>query len=472
MYSDELTALLYTDPAALAAYKALANAGAQVYIVGGAVRDVMLGKTPKDIDLMAGGISKEEMESTLSQLSGRLDFTGKQFGVYRYREGNSEVEIALPRTETSTGPAHTDFDVAADPMLSPEEDLARRDFTANAMAFDLSTGQIIDPHGGAQHINDGVLSVVSPTAFSDDPLRIIRAFVARAKHGLEPDEATLTAIKENADQIRYLPPERIQMELDKLLASADPSDAIKIAAEAGALEYMLPEVAAAMGFDQKNRYHDLDVGAHSLQVLKKASELSNDPDIRLAALLHDIGKPDSFWQDEDGNGHFYKHDDHPSSANHEELGADMGVQLMKRLRYPNARIERVEKLIRLHMFKYFNNMKGARKFLKEAGDEKTAWDLFIIRESDASGKSTGEMNDYDKQNITVGKALLQRVLEEEQAFSVKDLAVNGKDLLNLGIPAGPEIGRILNYMLDAVIENPSLNTKDQLLAMVAVDPFT
>lgn len=471
-YVSLLRSLINENDAASTAYQELNKAGGTVYVVGGAVRDVVLGKRPKDIDLMVAGLTPEEIEATLAG-HGRLDFTGKQFGVYRFKRGQTDVEIALPRTEQSTGVGHKDFSVLADPFLPVEDDLGRRDFTGNAMAVSLTDGVFIDPYGGMQHLDEGELHLVNDNAFNDDPLRIVRALVAVAVHGLQPTDELINSMRENAQGILDLPEERIQLELDKLLSGPDPAEAIALADESDILDYMIPELAQAFGFEQKNIYHDLDVGAHSLQVLNKMAELTYDPDLRLAALLHDIGKPDSFWQDESGHGHFYRDIvTEPDGTitergeDHEAVGARLADAFMQRMRYPNARRERVVKLISKHMFPYFKTLKGARKFLAALdGDVKMAFDLFLLRESDAAGKKNGEINEYDTKQITTGRALLQEVIDRDSAFTKRDLAINGRDLITLGITEGPIIGQILERLLNVVVESPELNNREDLLGL-------
>ncbi len=473
MSTSTIDAAIQADPAATTAIQALTEAGGRVFVVGGAVRDSALGKSPKDVDLMVSGLEPEAIEAALSQ-RGKVDFTGKQFGVYRFRIGGSEVEIALPRTEVSTGPGHQDFQVSTDPYLAPEADLARRDFTGNAMAYDPTTGELIDPHGGAAHLDSGTLSLVNDKAFEDDPLRIVRALVANARFGLEPDDELRQALKDNAQKIRHLPGERVQMELDKLLSSDNPAQAIELAEESGLVDYLFPELSNTVGFDQKNPFHDLDVFSHTMMVLKAMQRLSNDPDMRLAALFHDSGKPDAFWQDEtkgpSGGGHFYKKVEDDGSvlgADHEEVGADLVNAFMNRLRYPNDRIKRVTDLVKWHMFPYFDSEKGARRFLRALnGDVKMAFDLLTLREADAMGKRDGTMNDFDTRKLARSKELLQNVLEDEDAgFTLKDLAVNGHDMMALGLK-GPEVGHTLNRLLDLVVDRPELNDKDTLIRLV------
>lgn len=467
---------IQNDSAAQTAIEALTRAGGRVFVVGGAVRDAILGASPKDIDLMCQGLDEDEIIAALNPL-GRLDFTGKQFGVFRFKNGDSEVEIALPRTETSTGPGHKDFQVTTDPYLDPETDLARRDFTGNAMAYEPATGALIDPHGGAEDLQSKRLSLVNDRAFEDDPLRVVRALVANARFGLEPDPALKQSLKDNAHKITDLPGERVQMELDKLLSSNDPAKAIQLAEESDLIPYLVPELNAAVGFDQKNPHHDLDVFQHTMQVLRAASKLTSDPDIRLAALLHDSGKPDSFWLDENapdgGGGHFYKKimsDGTIKGQDHEDVGAQNVRAFMERLRYPKARIDRVEALVQHHMFPYFNSLKGARRFLRSLnGDVKMAFDLLTLREADASGKLDNEPNNFDRTSVDKARQLLQEAIEAQadqgQGFTLKDLAVNGNDMVQLGLK-GRQIGQALNKLLDLVVDNPELNDHDTLMKVV------
>ena len=468
MNTERLQELLRDDPAASTATELLNAAGGTVYIVGGAVRDVILGKNPNDIDLMVTGLTQDQIEQTLNG-NGRLDFTGKQFGVYRFKVNNSDVEIAMPRVEFGA----TDTDFRVDANIPIQDDLGRRDFTANAIAVNTQDWSTVDPYGGESDLNSGTLKVVNPNAFEDDPTRLLRGITAYSKSQLYPDDYTMQAMQNEASRLTAQPPERLQMELDKLLSGSEPAGALQLAHDVGLLKYILPEVDSAMGFDQMNPHHDLDVGSHLLAALSAMTRISNDPDLRLAALLHDIGKPDSFWRDpeapEGGGGHFYKKvlpDGTSVGEDHEDLGADYADALMQRLRYPNARRERVVFLIRNHMFPYFTNLKGARKFISKCGgDPKVCFDLLALREADSSGKKTGKMRDSDAELIEKDRQLVQQALDQQQATTIRDLAINGRDLIQMGMQPGPQIGEVLQKLLDVVIENPELNDHDTLIGL-------
>lgn len=465
-----IASLVAADPAAQAVSQALQEDGAKVYAVGGAVRDAIMGKEPKDIDLMASGKTPAEIQAVLDELPGRTDVTGKDFGVFRYRDrSGSEVEIALPRKERSTGAGHKDFNVQADPNLRPEEDLFRRDFSANAMAVDLANGRLLDPYGGTKDIKEGVLRSHNPESLSEDPLRVLRALVANARHGLVPDEATRQQMSENAASLNHLPPERVQAELDKLFAAKDPAKAIRLAHETGVLQHFMPEVDRAFGYDQNNPHHEYELGDHLINVLEGMTEKTDDPDLRLAALLHDIGKPDSEWVDpETGKNHFYeKHMDGGTvlGADHEKVGAEMANALLNRLRYPNSRIDRITDLVKHHMWPAFTAEKGARKFLNRVGDH--ADDLMDLRWADQGGKSVypNPAGQAEALTLETQRKLLDQVRNKQQPVNKSQLAINGNDLIQAGIPQGPQIGQILESLTEAVIEDPSLNTRDQLLTM-------
>lgn len=473
--------MVAADPVASKASKALEGDGGKVFAVGGAVRDALMGKEPKDIDLMVAGRTPAEVQATLEGLPGTVNLTGKDFGVFRYKEKGQEVEIALPRRERTTGEGHRDFDVQADPHMSPQEDLWRRDFTANAMAVNLANGELVDPYGGREDIQNGTLRAHNSESLSEDPLRVVRGLVANSRHGLVPDDATKSQMGEAATSLPALPQERVQQELDKLFGGEHPANAIRLAHETGVLKHILPEVDATFGYDQNNPWHEHELGDHMLNVLEETAKVNKDPDVRLAAILHDIGKPGSAWTDPvTGKDHFYKKKQEDGTfigEDHETLGAELARGAMNRLRYPNDRIQRVTGLVQNHMFPGFVSEKGARKFLQRVGPLSN--DLLDLRLGDQGGKSEypnqqGIDSGQDSLNARKGlslsvenqRNLLDQVRNKQQATNKSELAVNGNDLIQLGIRPGPQIGQILQQMEDAVVENPDLNTKEQLLKLV------
>lgn len=485
-----ITAIAAADPAVWTAYKTLQAEGGEVYVVGGAVRDALLGKEPKDVDLMVTGMTPEQVRHALARLPGRVDLTGKDFGVFRYKQGGGEVEIALPRRERSTGitngTRNEGLDVQADHTMTPEEDLFRRDFTANAMAVNLTNGQLIDPFDGSSDVQHRKLRTLNTKSLSDDPLRTIRALVALSRHGLYPDEDTKAQIQENGHLIKRLPGERIQAELDKLFKGDHPGEAIRLAQDTGLLEHFLPEVSRTVGHSQNNPHHELELFDHLVNVLDRAKERKpDDGDFALAALLHDIGKKDSHWTEcrdcgyeqhghvkpcpncgsDNTSGHFYqktRDDGTTIGGDHEVVGANMARSVMNRFPgYEKERIDRVTGLIRHHMFPAFTTEKGARKFMALTGNH--ADDLLHLRWADQGGKS--EYPTDPSLSVDNHFDLLNRVRSQGMATNKSMLAINGRDLIAAGIPPGPQMGQIINYLTEQVIENPELNTREALLGL-------
>lgn len=452
---------MHEDPAAKKAFEALSRYG-DIFAVGGAPRDVILGKAPKDVDLLAR-IPAEVIQKVLEKVpGGHLTFAGKNFGVFHFHYGGGQVEIALPRVERSTGDGHKDFDVQAHHDIPLEEDLPRRDFTGNAIAVNLKTGEVVDPLGGANDLSLGLMRNTNPSSFKDDPLRTVRGLTMRSRHGLEPDESTRKLMQEYGPLLAHLPGDRFREELDKILKGDDPSSAMRLGRDLGLLEHFLPEVHSTIGYDQKNPYHQLPLDEHLMQVLQNASGLTSDNDVRLAALLHDIGKPGSQWIDDKGVGHYYKGKD-GQGDNHEEVGARMAEELMRRLNYSAPRMNRVTHLINNHMFPEFNSGRGARKFLNNAGSYDAASDLLDLRQADYMGKG----NDNATANMVNRMRGLVGQENERAAFGVQDLAIGGRDVMKaLNIPPGPEVGQTMNQLLQYVVEHPELNTRQDLLNLI------
>jgi tRNA nucleotidyltransferase (CCA-adding enzyme) len=451
------------DGAAWTASQALKEAGGKVYVVGGAVRDALLQKEPKDIDLMVSGIPPEDVNNILEHLPGRVDLTGKRFGVYRYHTKGQEVEIALPRTDTyDQGGTRGQGQITVDHNLPVEKDLQRRDFTANSMAVDLDSGRLVDPYGGARDLESHALRTTHPGSFDEDPTRLVRALTMHSRHGLVPDEQTRKEMEEHAPRLDQESPDALKQQLEKFLVSQNPAGGIRLAHETGVLKHLFPELESNFYYDQKNPHHTYTLGEHSLNVLDNISRHTKDPDLRLAALLHDMGKPASAWEDPvTGATHYYAGmlNGQPVGADHAKVGADLAeARLRQTFNYPISKIRNIHNLINSHMWSDFSSPKGARKFLQKHGD--SADDLLTLREADTAGK--GGISNRNQDTIERQRELVEQARSVGAATNQSSLSVNGNDLLALGLK-GPQIGIVLRQLTNDVVADQSLNDRARLL---------
>ena len=454
--------------------------GLDAYLVGGAVRDELLGLNWKDADFLVPGVDTGGLRARLAPY-GRVDdlvVADRLVGVrFHPRDARirrltpAGIEFAPPRKEVSTGPGRHDFEIVADPSLSVEDDMRRRDFTVNAMARRLETGELVDPLGGRADLAARRLRTVSPQSFREDPLRLVRALRFVSQLGFEPDEELLAQMREEAPAVKLVSGERIggglasdgMGELSKLLLGSEPARALRLARETGVLVELLPEFERAVGFDQESRYHDLTVDEHTFAVVQAAADRGFSLAVRLAALFHDLGKPHVAWRGRDERLHYYAK---PGFADrgHDQVGADLAADALLRLRYPNLLRQRVVRIVRRHMFQPGKgDALRARRFLRRNGDE-LAFELMDHKQADLLGKrgSGGEPPPVAELDAL---ARFRKVVEQERSspHRLRDLAVDGNDLLRVGFRPGPQLGRILHELLDAVVEDPALNTRDGLL---------
>jgi len=427
------------------------------YLVGGAVRDELLGLESKDADFVVPGVDYDGLRRALEP-HGRvedLEVAGRRVGARLYPRdpkvraaAPAGIEFAPPRAERSTGPGRHDFEIVADPGLSIEDDMARRDFTVNAVARRLDTNTRVDPFGGAADLERGVLRTVGPRSFAEDPLRIVRGLRLVSQLGLTPDDATLQQMRDEAQSVRLVSGERVGGglhadglgELSKLLLGREPARALRLARDTGVLTALLPELEDTVGFEQESKRQTLPLDEHIFAVVQAAADAGASLPVRLAALLHDAGKPGA-----DGD--------------HAERGAGLANQALGRLRYPTRLRNYVTRLVRSHSFSLedVENERFARRFLRDHGDE-LAFDLVALKQADLRAKRVPQA-EHD------AAARLRTLLEQErgQPHRLEDLAVDGGDLLDLGYAEGPELGRALDALLDAVVDEPALNTREQLL---------
>jgi tRNA nucleotidyltransferase (CCA-adding enzyme) len=433
--------------------KTLTSTG-KLYEVGGSVRDSLLASQPenKDRDYLITGIPIEQLMDILRRF-GKVDLVGKSFGVIKFtpRGGSEIIDIAVPRTERSTGQAHRDFDVTFDPSLPVEVDLRRRDFTINAMAREMPSGEIIDPYGGRADLQNKILRIVFPQAIKEDPLRIFRGaqFAARFEFEIEPK--TLEAMKAGATLVETISPERIADELNKMLEKANrPSIGLHYLRDIGILERILPELTQGIGVEQPGGYHRWDVFDHTLVTVDAAPKRLR---VRLAALFHDVGKP-ATRELIDGGATFYGHD---------KLSAKMAIEALKRLRYSNDIIDDVAILISKHMFSDRAGDKGIRRLIRSVGQD-LIYDILDLRRADILAQGMGQ----EPSEVDEFEAKITAEIERKSPFGLKDLKISGTDIMEkLNLQPGPLIGDILDDLLEMVLDNPSANTYEDLITRAA-----
>jgi len=386
---------------------------------------------------------------------GKVDLVGRSFGVIKFspwkrpsfEEEVKTFDLALPRKEFSIGLGHKDFKVEFDHQLSVEDDLARRDFTMNALAFDLSTKKLVDPLGGKKDIRKGLIRITYPNSFVDDPLRMLRGVQFAARFEFELEKKTFQKICENAELIKTVSPERIQLELSKLLTRAKkPSIGFRLMHKTGILKHILPELEACVGVTQPGGYHRYDVFEHSLTTTDSSPM---ELELRLAALFHDISKPQCRSLVPEG-ATFY---------GHEKKGALVSQRILTRLRYSNEVISRVKLLVDKHMFTTAVTDKGLRRLINRVGKE-NIFDLLELRRADiiAQGKG-GETFDIDE-----FEERIKLEIKKKPPFGLKDLQIDGNEIMKeFDLEPGPLVGKILNHLLDLVLDYPELNRKERLL---------
>lgn len=452
----------------------------EAFLVGGAVRDLMMDREPKDYDLATNALP-----SQMEAIFPRCITTNARFGtVLVIMESDNDerfdVEVTTYRKEEDyfggRWPAKVEF---TKEILT---DLSRRDFTINAMAvnmkklYEFGTTQeevFLDPFGGINDMNNHIIRAVGNAIdrFSEDGLRAFKACRLASELTFTMELETFDAINQTLTVARMISMERIRDEFVKLIMySSKPSIGLELMRKSGLLEIFLPELIDNIGIVQPE-YHSDDVYTHSLKSLDIAED-----SVKIAALLHDLGKASTRIIDEQGGVHFYGHD---------VKGVEIAKQILERLKFPNSEIKRISNLIRWHMFYYpsaqwrkeysidelldneSNKEKGGwtdaaiRRFLKNVGEESVD-DLFKLRIADATAniKTT-----FDTQEIFALQKRISEIKLSNMALKITDLAVCGNDLKQIGINAGPEMGVILNKLLNLVIEDPQINTKDQLLAL-------
>ncbi|MCR4675487.1 MAG: CCA tRNA nucleotidyltransferase [Lachnospiraceae bacterium] len=416
--------------------------GFEAYVVGGCVRDSIMGRCPNDWDITTSALP-EEVKTCFE----RTIDTGIVHGTVTVRMDGESYEVTTYRIDGKYEDGRHPTEVTFTPNL--EEDLKRRDFTINAMAYNPTEG-LVDLFGGVSDIERKMIRCVGDgmARFSEDALRMLRALRFSAQLDFDIEEETFLAIQKLAPTLEKISAERIQVELVKLVTSNHP-EKMRDVYESGLSKIFMPEWDAMMECPQNSIHHCYNVGEHTIEVMK---HVPAEKKIRLAALLHDVGKPLCRKTDEKGRDHF---------SGHPLLGADMAKDILQRLKFDNATIDFVVRLVRYHDERPAATKRNMRRMMNRVGSENIE-DLLTIKRGDAAGQSEYQIEEKNNYILELER-LYKEVLKDEEAVTVKDLKINGKDLMDLGIKKGPKIGEILHTLLELVIEDPSMNDREILL---------
>lgn len=445
----------------------LNNNGFEAFIVGGCVRDCLLGKMPNDWDITTNA-KPEQVKSIFSHTVDtgiehgtvtvlvERNIVAKDHDAQMVAEGkDAHYAYAYEVTTYRVDGVYEDHRRPKDVTFtaSLEEDLKRRDFTINAMAYNDDQG-VIDVFGGIKDLEDGIIRCVGVPSerFDEDALRILRAVRFAAQLGFVIEDATQNAMREQAKFLADISAERIQVELTKLIMSAHPDMLVK-AYELGLTRIILPEFDLMMETEQNNPYHMYSVGWHTIHVME---HVPAQMIARYAALLHDIGKPDCKTTDDKGIDHFY---------GHPELSKQMANTILRRLKLDNHTISAVQTLVLNHDYGISGNIgiKAFRRFLGKLGIDNFD-DFVMLRKADMAGQSDYKLAEKTA-TIESLQEMYETVVREKQAIGISDLAITGKDLIAMGMKPGRELGQVLHELLEHVLDVPEDNTSEILLSM-------
>ena len=420
----------------------LENNGFEAYAVGGCVRDGLLGKTPKDWDICTPARPLQ----TMKYFAGRhIIETGLRHGTITLMLNHKPFEITTYRIDGAyTDNRHPDKVEFTNDLKG---DLSRRDFTINAMAYNPKRG-VVDFFGGEKDLNSGIIKCVGDAnkRFQEDALRIMRALRFASVLGFSIDDDTSKAMLDNKKLLNNIAVERIAAELNKfILGNGIRNIMLK---HMPVITEIIPEMSPVIGFEQNNPYHCYDVLNHILFSVENAPE---DVDIRLSTLFHDIGKPECYTET-DGTGHFY---------GHQRAGSEIAKKILLRLKYDRNTVETVTELIFWHDADIQPHRKNVKRWLNRIG-EKRLRQLLEVKRADAMAHAAG-YGQKKANKLTKILTLVNEIIEQRQCFSLKDLAVNGDDLIALGIPEGVKVGIILNRLMNMVIDERVENDKAKLL---------
>lgn len=424
----------------------LEKAGFEAYIVGGSVRDLILGKVPHDYDVTSNA-KPDEIQEIFKDF--KTISVGKEFGtiVVTQKEGN--IEVTTYRIEGKYLDGRRPSEVKFSNKI--EEDLSRRDLTINSMAYNKLQG-LIDPFNGKKDLDLKIIRTVGnpKERFDEDHLRILRGVRFASQLEFKIEDESYKVFKEMSHLLSNISAERIKEELFKILLSKKPSYGIRLMNELAILDTILPELKPTVGFEQQNPYHDKNVFDHTLCVVDGVSEII---ELRLAALFHDIGKPHTFTIDKKGIGHFYHHDD---------LGVDITKTILTRLKCSNDLIKGVLLLIDDHMTKSRDMKdKGLKRLISRVGEDRIFHLMELQKVDRMCTNPLADVDFFEDRIIDI-----TRILDNHEAYEKNHLAIDGYDIINLGYGQGEIIGNILDYLMEKVISNPEFNTKEKLIELV------
>lgn len=423
----------------------LNEAGFEAYAVGGCVRDAILGRTPEDWD-----ITTSAKPAQVKALFRRTVDTGIQHGTVTVLIRDNSYEVTTYRVDGVYEDGRHPRQVSFTSQLS--EDLLRRDFTINAMAYHPEEG-LIDLYHGKEDLQNHIIRAVGvpEERFQEDALRIMRAIRFAAQLDFEIEEATLRAIRTFAERLTLVSRERIQVEMSKLLKSDHP-EKFRLFYETGITAILFPAFDEMMALKQNNPYHCYTVGEHTLAML---AAIAPDPVLRWTALLHDTGKIQTHSTDENGIDHFYGHG---------KVSAEIARQFLRGLKFDNATLDAVTVLTRYHDYHFDMTKPNLRRAIHKVGENYFPYLLQIIRADTLAKSPYAQERLLPK--IEQVEQMYQEICRDNDCVTLKKLAVSGRDLIAAGIAPGPQMGDILEAMLEEVMEDPAKNTKEALLAML------
>lgn len=412
---------------------------AELYLVGGSVRDAFLTSAETDLDI-ATSLTALEVKERCERHGIRIVETGIQHGTVLAVIDEVHIEVTTFRVPSSRDVHTTARDITTD--------LSGRDFTINALAFDIATSQFIDPFSGLSDLEHRIVRGVGSAEerFVEDPLRILRMVRFGTAQGRAIEDATLAAAKKQVALLAKISPERIKGELDKILMSPFPHLGVRTIHEIGGLPFTFPELIPSVGFEQ-NKFHIHDVFDHTLWVLERTPA---DLILRWSAIFHDIGKPHTLSVDPDGSRHFYSH---------ETVSEDISKKRMKELRFSTDDTRAIASIVRHHMRPLDCGAPGVRRIIRDLGPQLTQWRQFKAADSPptfSEAEFLSVANRFDQ--------LLATELAKMSGPSYGKLAITGEDLKTLGVTPGPHMGKLIKELEELVIEDPSVNTKENLMA--------